>query len=339
MQLLYVNGRYVKIPIILDAINSAYQALIPIHRHPAFFVKFTCDPRIVDVNIHPNKLIVKLDSETEIAKFLATEIRSALYSKKIHKNYQSEPVEKTLPKYATVRETPPENEIVDLFRRDQLKQQSKVINEQVSVSIDERSTQVIENKTSIYDDLSYIGQLMKTYLIYQKDHSLFLLDQHAAHEKILYERYVESIRSNTVHMQLLMAPVLINLSKGDLASASNQFEAFNHLGFELELFGENELLMRGTPVNFSISQSKEMIIYMLDRWKISDLTQDKLIDEHLIQQACKHAIKAHDTLLEIEASALIEALKNLQDPLTCPHGRPIIIEVAQREIEKMFNRV
>lgn len=193
-----------------------------------------------------------------------------------------------------------------------------------------------EREASIYDDLNYIGVYNKTYLLYEKATNLFLVDQHAAHEKILFEAFMDAFEKQDIHAQLLLIPEVIHLGIVEMSRFDDVNKVLLQMGFTAEPFGDNSIVLREIPVMFDFAVARRMVQSLFENVKYE-------IDAHLYhdiaEKACKAAIKAHDDVHEGEQIALIEQLKKLKSPYTCPHGRPIIISFSLHEIEKKFKRI
>jgi DNA mismatch repair protein MutL len=194
----------------------------------------------------------------------------------------------------------------------------------------------LEHEASIYDDLNYIGVYNKTYLLYEKATHLFLVDQHAAHEKILFEAFMDAFEKQAIHSQLLLIPEVIHLGIVEMSRFDEVNKVLLQMGFTAEPFGDNSIVLREIPVMFDFAVARRMVQSLFENVKYE-------IDAHLYhdiaEKACKAAIKAHDDVHEGEQIALIEQLKKLKSPYTCPHGRPIIISFSLHEIEKKFKRI
>jgi DNA mismatch repair protein MutL len=364
LQSLYVNNRYIQNSAILEAINQAYKSLIPIHQFPAFFIKMTIDPKAVDVNIHPNKLLIRIDHEDQIADMLSVELRKGLYQKETHVKYQAQveqsnvvkgvkspvakpnviqvvkpSIEKSNVVDSVVRQTVAPVASYDNFVRSEKFQEPEQLKETIQEELIMRSDEVLHSKAEIYENLKFVGQVMNSYLIFEKNSSVYYLDQHAAHEKILYEQFMAAYRNSRFDSQIMIAPEIVSLSNADIDSFKERVDVFRKLGFELEIFGENELIFRGIPTLFTLRQAKDMFNCIIDQITSNHGRYDKLLEDSIIQQSCKHAIKAHDKLQAIESVKLIDQLKELKDPMTCPHGRPIIIEMSRENLDKLFKRI
>lgn len=191
-------------------------------------------------------------------------------------------------------------------------------------------------EASVYDGLVYIGTFNKTYLIYEKEQQLYLIDQHAAHEKILYEAFMRSFAKQNIESQLLMLPEVIELTPIEMSYFEELEPVASQMGFKIEVFGEASIVIREIPSMFDLRNAREMVHSLFENAK-----GDMDAKEHLklAEKACKAAIKAHDDISFDEQNALLESLKGLESPYTCPHGRPIIISFSLGELERKFKRV
>lgn len=199
----------------------------------------------------------------------------------------------------------------------------------------------IDKNTAIVD-YKYIGQLFNTYSIIEKDKSFYLVDQHAAHEKVLYEKIIKSFHNREVISQQLIEPVTLNLDSTDGDILKENINIFKEFGFDIEDFGPNAYALRSVPILFNSALDVNFLIDLIDivklkKNKIQGISS--LCLEKIALKACKSAIKANDRLEYLEVRELIRELINLDGPNTCPHGRPTMIEITKYEIEKMFKRI
>ena len=185
-----------------------------------------------------------------------------------------------------------------------------------------------------------IGQVFDTYWLVQMEDKLYIIDQHAAHEKVLYERIVAQIRRREVTSQLMSPPLIISLNLQEQEKLKRYLDVFASLGFEIEAFGGNEYSIRSVPQNLYGLTRREMFTEILDHLddNPSDTTLEVLSDR-LATMACKAAVKGNTSLSAQEARALIDELLELENPYTCPHGRPTIISMSRYELEKKFKRI
>ncbi len=199
----------------------------------------------------------------------------------------------------------------------------------------------IENFNTLpdeHDDYKIVGVIFSTYIIVEKDDMIYLVDQHAAHERILYEKFMNMY--NNVQGKQTTIPILINIEPGDDVIINENIELFNKLGYKFESFGNNSIILREVPVVLGQPESRQLFIDIIDKLKRDDFNKDiNLKEETIIMMACKKAVKAMDSLSKEEISSLFNDLKVTENPYTCPHGRPVIVSIKKYELEKMFKRI
>ena len=206
--------------------------------------------------------------------------------------------------------------------------------------LDSEKRDEIEKKEAGFSLKYYkvVGVIFDTYIVLQKGESMYLMDQHAAHERVLFERYMNAFRKREVHMQMLLDPIVLELSSVDMLRVEKNIDVFKNFGFEVEIFGMNNILIRGVPNLFGTPQSEKFILELIDNIdKISN--NYDLKDDRFAVMACKSAIKANDRIQNIEIESLFRQLEKCENPYTCPHGRPTMVEISKVEIEKMFKRI
>jgi DNA mismatch repair protein MutL len=185
-----------------------------------------------------------------------------------------------------------------------------------------------------------IGQVFDTYWVVQYEQKMFIIDQHAAHEKVNYERMMKRIYSGENHSQLLMPPVVVSLSATEESVFLDNKDAFERAGFEVENFGGSEYALRGVPVDLFGHSEKELFLAVLDEMSTNPgLGTFKTIDEKIAGMACKASVKGGDRIGLEQAEKLIDELLTLDNPYNCPHGRPTIISITKTEMEKKFKRI
>jgi DNA mismatch repair protein MutL len=376
LQVFFVNGRYIKSELIKDAIMTAYKTMIPINSYPICFLNININSKDIDVNIHPSKTTIKFTKKGIIKQLIYTSIKSKLLevNQTPEVNLEDQLFKKTFRESTKPKEEDKNTKTKDLYaeklkklnkkelsRLDRVennpfkKQKSKNNMEKEAPNfidldvfdvdfdqlekIDSENTQEkLRSEETIYDHLKIIGQLFNTYIISQKDKNLYLIDQHAAHEKVLYEQLMDEFRSKTVHSQLLLSPMTINLTYDEVEFVMEKEKVISNLGIKIESFGRDTILVREVPILFnkplSNSVIEDIILNIKNEYKSPYETNTELI----IQKSCKNAIKAKDQLNLLEIESLIKQLKQLESPYTCPHGRPIIIKITKDEIEKKFKR-
>ena len=185
-----------------------------------------------------------------------------------------------------------------------------------------------------------IGTLFDTYILLEtKDRTLLMIDQHAAHEKVLYEKFVALELEKNVVSQPLLAPVIVSMSRSDISFIEEHSKELTDIGFEVSSMGDSELAIRSVPAQVDPQSVSSAFIEMVDEWMHESKTRKDALILSLATSACKAAVKGHDKLHDIEIKRLLEDLSVLKDPYHCPHGRPILIRLPEKEIEKEFKRI
>ena len=185
-----------------------------------------------------------------------------------------------------------------------------------------------------------IGQLFGTYWLVQYGDRLYIIDQHAAHEKVLYERLMKDLREQTFQSQLLSPPIVLNLSMQEEQLFIKYRKNFADMGFEIEEFGDRAYAVRAVPSNLPGIARHEILLDLLDSLsEISpNISSDTLLDK-MASMSCRAAVKGNRQMTAMEAKALIDELLTLENPYNCPHGRPTIISMTKHELEKKFKRI
>ena len=186
-----------------------------------------------------------------------------------------------------------------------------------------------------------IGQLFDTYWLIQFEDKLYIIDQHAAHEKVLYERTMRALRTKEYTSQLLSPPIILTLNMQEEELLHTYMDNFTALGFEIEAFGGREYAVRAVPDNLFSVASREVLTEMLDGLSSAggNRVEAESINDRIATMSCKAAVKGNNRLSAREAEALIDELLNLENPYNCPHGRPTIVSMSQYELEKKFKRI
>ena len=359
-QYLYVNGRYVVDYRLSRIIEKSYQTLIPSNRFPVFVLFVNIDPSDVDVNIHPTKQEIKFTNDSNIYQKLEAAIRNnidvimrvpkANLEPKVKNNLEEYPsiwdIEKdgTLDKLENNRynDDPDEKSIVFV---DYSQEEDWSPNDLTKEKKESYSSHGIEgsiDKTMVsFKSLRILGTAFRTYVFAENvvNSTLYIIDQHAAHERIMYEKLLNEFKNETVHVQQLLQPLVLDLGQTEYTIAMENLDHFESLGFLVEPFGDRSMILRGVPFVFGAPDSRSLFLDILDQLEESKPSSYETKLERIMKLACTSAIKAGDSVAEIEAKALLNQLEECGNPYTCPHGRPTIIEMTRKELEKMFLRI
>lgn len=456
----FINGRYISNSIITRAIEDAYRPYLMLHKYPFTSIYYEINPVLLDVNVHPQKLELKLNNADDIYRITLNIIKDTLAGKEliprislVEENKKSEEIEKLPEPFeknrmsqlkaleiladqnnkgnninqtgSFVKETGRytasdyiladkekvfkpfhtgnnkplgdgvgdehidhsflKGEVQDnnhnllnkgfiienhenlnkdnqpVLQNRSLDNPAQRINEDLqnseSVSNNDKISQIEQMKLFATDENTVdapflsekaiaehriIGQVFATYWLVEYKNELYIIDQHAAHEKVMYERILAAAKENKHTSQLLMPPIVLTLTLAEQETISTYEHVLNQLGYEIEHFGGNEYSLRAVPADLYGLSDKDLFLEFID-----ELTQEistrqpkpESILEKTASMACKAAVKANHAFSYEEASALIKELLTLENPYNCPHGRPVIISMSQYELEKKFKRI
>ena len=353
-QYIFINSRCVKNDEITKAIEECYKSLIPINKHPVFVLYIDIDPKKIDVNIHPTKEEIEFTNQDELNNIV----------RKITIGNLKEVV--TIPKIEITQIVPEEGSInfldelefedeidigdvavvdndyknnADIFKKNSFIEES---NEDYNLKEKEyfESIETV-NISNILTNTNIIGTLFSTYIILEDIYNdeFYILDQHAAHERVMYEKYKTEYQNENVVTQRLIAPVIINLTSSEMDIVVEHMHIFKRLGFEIEEFGINTVALRGVPLVFGKPNIKNLFFDVLDNIKKDIISNYDINLDKIAKIACSNAIKGGDTISNIEIRELLKQLSKAENPYTCPHGRPVIIKMSRRELEKRFSRI
>jgi len=349
-QYCFINGRFVRDKVILHATQQGYSHLLPKGQHPAMFLYLTMDPRLIDINVHPSKAEVRFAFQQDVHQFVAHGVRSAL------ENNQQVSIDLTAREQVdtSMEERPkqvssqPNNQVPQWANRSHLSNQgdhSQSLRTFMGqgpaasqVPCFDRAPTPVANL--IYSEFEPLGQLNRSFIIMQGKQGLLVVDQHVAHERILYERFLETAKNRKVEVQKLLFPLTLELSPGESEMLTPHLERLLELGLELEHFGQNEFLLRSVPAILKNADHEKLLretIDLLPRGTHEDVLNEKYEDV-LIMMSCRNAIKVNHTLNLDQIRKLISELEQTSMPYTCPHGRPISLLFEIDDILKNFLR-
>lgn len=366
-QTLFVNGRYIKNHVVSKVVEEAYRNILMTGRFPFFVLNIDLSPEMVDVNVHPAKTEIKFANEKEIYEIAYRAVKNALYERKeeqaeiqpelsvqstekeiVQRGYEnnapkvveqrviSEFMKNTIPDFeekTQYRFHSPSFEAVASVR--EIKKEEEKTLEQKPI---ENEIKIVEEKT----ESKIVGQLFDTYVIVERNNEMFMIDQHAAHERKKFEILRKDYIENKVLGQALLVPIVVDTDSGERQIINENIEVLENIGFKVEDFGGNSVIIRETPILADELEIKALfseIIAIMGEGRQSGLLsfEERMLDTI----SCKYAIKANKKLSVLEMERLIEDVDALEEEgiFTCPHGRPIKISFTKKEIEKMFKRI
>lgn len=367
-----VNGRFIKNFKISNAILEGYHTFLPVGRYPIVLLNIEMDPLLVDVNVHPAKLEVRFSKEAELCALIASSIKEALRKEtlipdalpvlKKRKDFTEQPAfQFDAPSPPRKPAMPPASEVEKLYKPEYYEEPVKEVPlhtafypadqetpaepepvkepKQVKAEAPVVPAEPAEPKERM-PMLYPIGQMHGTYIFAQNENGLYMIDQHAAQERIKYEYFREKVGQTEPELQELLIPLTFDFSADEYMKIEENRSALEDVGVFLEPFGDRSYVVRAHPVWFPKNEERDVIEEMIEEvlaMKKPDVK--KIREEAAILMSCKGSIKANRHLRNDEIEQLLADLRRSEDPFTCPHGRPITIHLSNYDIEKMFKRI
>ena len=366
----FVNRRYVRSSIVEKAVEDAYHPFMMLHRFPFVLLNIETDPERVDVNVHPKKMEVRFSDNEGIYQAVYETVSNALMGRELITEVKPEPEKSEKPSMG-ISSLPVEKERkAEPFeeKKERYEQQSlllktaplpseipselPVLSDRAPETGYQKAPKGAEEKQpenpgkKFLDPASLpsfrmIGQLFETYWLIEFSDKLYIIDQHAAHEKVNYERMMAAFRKKQPESQMILPPISLNLSAGEALLLQKNLQLFQDLGYEIDENGDRDFLVRAVPSNLYSIASKELLLEILDGMseeRGSNLPPD-LLRDRIATMSCKAAVKGNNYLSREEMEALIRELLTLENPYACPHGRPTIISMSKYELDKKFKRI
>ncbi|MCR4566644.1 MAG: DNA mismatch repair endonuclease MutL [Pseudobutyrivibrio sp.] len=363
----FVNNRYIKSNNLSRACEEGYYGFLMGHQYPFFVINIVFTNSSVDVNVHPTKQEVRFENEPEICQILTKIINERLRRREdvleAHVEEQTSKIEPivnanfSMPKPEAVsvdlpKETTVKLKLPEPFEASRLEQTKANITEHIHADTTfENKFQAQNRGGEKYEQISFldkeaikehkiIGQVFDTYWIVEFDGCMYVIDQHAAHEKVLFEKFMARLKNNDMTSQMVSPPVIVSLAPQDILLFEKYKDAFEHIGFRIESFGGNEIAINGVPGNMLNLDPKSFFLEILadcSSYKASDSFD--MIVERVATMSCKAAVKGNNRLSIPEIKTLIDDLLKLENPYHCPHGRPTMISFTEYELAKKFKRI
>lgn len=339
----FVNGRLVEDKILRKAVEEGYRGFLMQHQFPFAVLFFQFPDGTIDVNVHPAKKEIRMDHGPEVLSLLSAAVHERL-------TRRDDIIEVTLTKEKKEDHVTPKVSALP-FEEKHLKQVNRAVEEHAaSVLKDTAISRYTEEVTkpvqmSFLSEKSrpfyrIIGQVFDTYWMFEYDGKLYILDQHAAHEKVNYERLMASLKNKTMTSQMVSPALIITLSNQEAAALEEHRSDIEALGFAFESFGGHEYRITATPGNLYSIDTKHLFMDLAAQavsWKADE--ESALIRERVATIACKASIKGNQRISQMELEKLLDELLMLDEPFHCPHGRPTMVSLTRDELDKMFKRI
>ena len=364
-QYLYLNKRFVINKNINHAVFTAFENIMEKGDYPFFVLFIEIDPSKVDVNIHPSKLEVKFDDEKDIYNFVLAVVKKSIGSHDLVPTMSFEQTESTAEKLSFNAFTPVrKNDFSDrpVFSKSSERKQERITEEDIELVFGNLATNVIKKEKSNFipepektefiqeyklekkknpdeEEPSFIIQLHNKYILSQIKSGLMIIDQHVAHERILYEKALSRLETDIPFSQQLLFPITLQFDAASYEILKEMYSYLQKLGFQLKFSPRYYITIEGVPDDIKNGSEERILKEVIEEYKTNQL-EKKLEEKDNIAKSysCKTAIKAGDKLTESEMRLLIDQLFATSMPYVCPHGRPIVIKISLEEFDRRFGR-
>lgn len=366
LQYLYINNRLVESELIRDRIEMAYRGNIPNGRFPVFFLYINTNPKNIDVNVHPNKRVIKFSYEDQLINLIDSCITKAINASNDIKNVNiEEKNEKDLmdfSDYAKILNNYNKQTLARESSSDNLYESDNIdihkdygdenfFNNKIDINIEEeskykevkglnkkhRSEEKIKEDSYIedFEYLNYKCSIFARYSIFERNDKLFLLDHRRASEKINFNNFINQFENKTIDQQLLLEPLIINLNQFDIDRFNEKKDVIKRLGFDAEIIGDRSIIIRSVPFIFSIPEDDKFIYDLLDL----DYSRDSdYLYKKLKKLNLSLSFRKGDKINEDEAYELISKIKELNNPYTTYDGKAVLVKIDEKDVEKYFER-
>ena len=326
-QILFLNKRNIKNNVLINSADQAFKGGVGIGKYGFYILNLDMSADFYDVNVHPTKMEVRFKDEDKIYKVLYHAIKSTMLKFEFLGNNENE----------EHNEEYIQNELDFLTNEYENRAQNEIGYNINNIETDKNQRfELRKREESRIIKYKYLGILFRTFIIIEVENELFLIDQHAAHERVLYEKIKENYKQKiSQNSQMMLIPEVINLTHREMDFVKNNMELFINTGFDIELFGENSIKINGIPDLEYKAKTQNIFMDILDEMLTNERTSIKDIEERFIATvACKAAVKANMDLSKPEVENLIQSLLSLNNPYTCPHGRPTTIKISKEYLEE-----
>ncbi|RXM58678.1 DNA mismatch repair endonuclease MutL [Clostridium tetani] len=370
-QSIFVNKRYIKSGLITAAIENAFKSFLTINKFPFFIIFIDIFPEYIDVNVHPTKTEIKFKEDKMVFSFVFKTVHESIkkslyeeFNEQIKEDVREDNKEIIKENPSLFQNVKKVQIPIDLKSATKDVERKSLVNPVLnnvsnvtqstidkSIPVDKKedfqeyktnniTTENVKDIIPKLPEMRIIGQFDNTYILAESFKNLYIIDQHAAHEKVLFENYRDKIKKDEVKSQLLLQSIVLELDSEDFSYYVDNKELFYKTGFNIELFGENTINIREVPFIMGKPDINNLFMDIINNIKAmgSGKTTEVKYDS-IAMLACKSAVKAHDKLSKEEMEALINDLRFAKDPFNCPHGRPTIIKITSLELEKKFKRI
>ena len=325
-QIIFLNKRNIKNNVLINSADQAFKGAVGIGKYGFYILNLDMPANFYDVNVHPTKMEVRFKDEDQIYKVVYHAIKSTMLKFEFLGNNENEEHNEEYIENEYEFLTNEYSEKSSNSKSENKEQKETEHNIIANINSKNELRKREEARTEKY---KYIGILFRTFIIIEVENEIFLIDQHAAHERVLYEKIKENYKQKvSQNSQMMLLPEVINLTHIEMEFVKNNIEIFKNTGFDIEIFGENSVKINGIPDLEYKAKTQNIFMDILDEMLTNERTSIKDVEERFIATvACKAAVKANMDLSVPEVENLIQSLLSLNNPYTCPHGRPTTIKI------------
>lgn len=344
-QIFSVNGRIISSKVLEKSLDEAYKEKLFHGRFPIAFLFLYISPEKLDVNIHPTKKEIRFDDAFEVQDFVAQAVKDVLVTKEALPKVYAENVKSDVPDSVDdgCNQVDIKNLLTTLRKDEEISHEPQVNEPQhfeyKGIKSQEISLEEPECRPFDFSQLKFLGSIFNTYIMAVDGSDFYLIDQHAAHERVFYEKLVKQYDSSEKLSQQLMMPLNFNVASHLPQTEDDWIENIRKMGYDIEYFGNKTYIVREIPAFMELKEAEDFLNDIFKELEDRpDFSNRKILDK-IIMRSCKSAVKGGDSLTDTEIDALVKDMKNCVNPFSCPHGRPTFIRMTKYEIEKMFKRV
>src|SRR3989338_7951261 len=366
-QSIFVNGRWVKSEEISQAVYDAFHSMLFVNKHPILVLMLKVNPDTIDVNVHPSKTQIKFEQRDKIYYAVFTAVKEVLRknnlipivnvefeeqmrfgtpksSKNISNRYTNKNGENKPNKYVFESSAQSRLEVKESDAIYGGNSEEIITGENIVLELNnENNNEILPNEVENeyipqFPPLKLLGQIHKTFFVAETPGGMFLIDQHAAHERVMYEELMDQFMNQNMTTQHLLQGEVLNLSAADYVIVKEQEKLLHKLGFKVEPFGNNTFVLKTVPTILGRIQPLEMFLEVVSKLQEGVNQLEKFQEIIITRMACRAAVMAGDELSIVEMDAILKELAWKNDPYTCPHGRPVMIKTDISELEKKFKR-
>lgn len=348
-QIIFVNNRWIKNSELSKAVYEGYHSLLFVNKHPIFILHLQLEPKLIDINIHPQKSEIKFSQKETVLKIVVEAIRETLRQNNLIPTFnlkteqqisfvapEKSPAIKSASSYTFEPSSQTtfqvnESEYINNYSPDNL---SSINTPHLSEHLPAREFAATEKLPL----MKILGQINKTFFVAETPGGVIFIDQHVVQERVLYEKFMQQYIHKNIAAQNLLQPEILELTIKENIIIKDNLSEISQLGFQIELFGQNSFILKSIPSIFGRTQPKELLQEIIHQIEEHKTSLHQIQEDIITRMSCRASVKAGDTLTINEINSLLKELNQCILPYTCPHGRSIFIKVSADELEKKFKR-